>query len=357
MKKLLIMAVTILMATSAMAATTVTAPYEVPINRNAFIAIDNTAPTGAAGEVVRRSFNTTSTIGNNFVWGGFNGGTGNAVSFGVNVMQYNNAACRVDSYVYTRFDDGAITEGLAEGVPHNTSSVIVDASAAGSSIVVNWSYVNFELGAAILLRDDTKWYQSSSLTVPFPGAQRIVYPLTGASAVTWQAVDLTVGGGLTLDLVQSGDEGPLTLVAGAVTPNFASIQGVGQILTSPATPGTTGGCGFNKITFAGPPPAAPTGLGATTPDGVASVSLNWDDVAGVTGYNVYRSETAGSGYVKVNTALLTESQFDDTTVTLGTTFYYVVRSVAIGSVESVDSSEVSIKAGGTVSSVEDWRTY
>jgi fibronectin type 3 domain-containing protein len=89
------------------------------------------------------------------------------------------------------------------------------------------------------------------------------------------------------------------------------------------------------------PPAAPTGLDATAGD--KQVSLDWNDNTEVdlAGYNVYRSTTSGSGYVKINGSLAAASVYTDTTVNAGTTYYYVVRAVDGTSQESGNSNQDS----------------
>jgi fibronectin type 3 domain-containing protein len=89
------------------------------------------------------------------------------------------------------------------------------------------------------------------------------------------------------------------------------------------------------------PPGMPTGLVATT--GSLQVSLDWDDSndISVQGYNVYRSETSGSGYSKLNGSLVTSSDYVDSTVTLYTTYYYVVIAVDMSFNESEFSNEDS----------------
>ena len=59
------------------------------------------------------------------------------------------------------------------------------------------------------------------------------------------------------------------------------------------------------------PPAVPSNILATGNDGF--VSLNWDDnsESDLTGYNVYRSTTSGSGYSKLNGSLLSTSDYTD----------------------------------------------
>jgi hypothetical protein len=89
------------------------------------------------------------------------------------------------------------------------------------------------------------------------------------------------------------------------------------------------------------PPAAPTGLTAIA--GNQTVSLDWNNnsESDVNGYNVYRSITSGSGYSKLNGALLSSSNYTDNSVTNWTTYYYVVTAVDIVSNESGYLTQVS----------------
>jgi|GEM_PF-2006609 len=89
-------------------------------------------------------------------------------------------------------------------------------------------------------------------------------------------------------------------------------------------------------------PAAPTGLVATAGNG--SASLNWNDNSEIdmNGYNVYRSTTQGSAYVKLNSSLLTSSDYLDNGLTNGITYYYVVTAVDDANNESGYSSEANV---------------
>jgi hypothetical protein len=85
-------------------------------------------------------------------------------------------------------------------------------------------------------------------------------------------------------------------------------------------------------------PATPTGLNATAGD--TQVSLTWNSSPGATSYNVYRSLTpGGEGAIPYKTSLTT-TQFTDTGLTDGTTYYYKVTAVNSAG-ESSPSSEVS----------------
>jgi hypothetical protein len=107
--------------------------------------------------------------------------------------------------------------------------------------------------------------------------------------------------------------------------------------------------GDPAMTLKVPLPRRPEGL--TAQGNGDAVDLSWDETTdsngdGVSGYNLYRSTTPGGIYTKVNTTLIADSQYDDTSVVTGTTYYYVVTSVDAEDDESVQSQEAS---GGTQS--------
>jgi hypothetical protein len=82
-----------------------------------------------------------------------------------------------------------------------------------------------------------------------------------------------------------------------------------------------------------------TGSTSTTP---ASVSLTWTpSVSLVAGYNVYRSQTSGGPYTKLDSSIVAADAYTDTAVQSATTYYYVVTSVTSSGVESADSTQVS----------------
>jgi fibronectin type 3 domain-containing protein len=86
---------------------------------------------------------------------------------------------------------------------------------------------------------------------------------------------------------------------------------------------------------------APTGLTRIQGDGV--ITLDWADSTSpiFASYSVYRSATAGGTYTSIATGL-TASAYTDTTVTNGTTYYYVVRALDnVTSAESANSNLVS----------------
>ncbi len=103
-------------------------------------------------------------------------------------------------------------------------------------------------------------------------------------------------------------------------------------LTAAAEPDTT-------------PPAVPSGLSVAPGNG--HVLLDWNDntESDLAGYNVYRSTTAGSGYVQLNAALLTASTYTDFDVTNGVTYYYHVTAVDTSDNESDGCNDVGAIPG------------
>jgi len=90
-----------------------------------------------------------------------------------------------------------------------------------------------------------------------------------------------------------------------------------------------------------------------------SLTLRWTNstTEGVTGYNLYRSEVAGTDYVKINPVLIPptfgsvveKSEFTDITVKYNKRYFYVCRAVAewadpagdSGILESINSNEAT----------------
>jgi uncharacterized protein len=80
-------------------------------------------------------------------------------------------------------------------------------------------------------------------------------------------------------------------------------------------------------------PSVPTGLTTSASDN--KVTLNFASVQNgadpklnenLAGYNIYRSETDGSGYVKVGTAGAAATSYEDATVVNGITYFYVITA-------------------------------
>ena len=95
------------------------------------------------------------------------------------------------------------------------------------------------------------------------------------------------------------------------------------------------------------PPAAPTGLVALA--GTARIGLQFNSVTYATSYNVYRATSASGPFTQIATGL-TSTNYQDTTVTNGTTYYYkvtAVNSIGEGAFSNVASATPQVGLDGT----------
>jgi fibronectin type 3 domain-containing protein len=73
-----------------------------------------------------------------------------------------------------------------------------------------------------------------------------------------------------------------------------------------------------------------------------SVSLTWaPSTSTVAGYHVYRSQVSGGPYAILDSSAVTADAYTDSNVLAGQTYYYVIKSVTQGGVESADSTQAA----------------
>ncbi len=97
-----------------------------------------------------------------------------------------------------------------------------------------------------------------------------------------------------------------------------------------------GGLLVSRYGGTGSTPGIPANVIATP--GSRHVALTWDAVATATSYNVKRSTVSGSGYSTVGSPAT--NSYDDTGLTNGTPYYYIITAVN-GFGESGNSSEAT----------------
>jgi hypothetical protein len=85
------------------------------------------------------------------------------------------------------------------------------------------------------------------------------------------------------------------------------------------------------------PPASPSGL--TLTPGYKEAQLDWsaNSEADLAGYHIYRSDSADSGYVQLNSDPVTEASYLDTGLTPDTTYYYRISATNTYGNESLES--------------------
>lgn len=106
------------------------------------------------------------------------------------------------------------------------------------------------------------------------------------------------------------------------------------------------GSNSNEVSLTIPRPQAPNLKIQSISD--TSVSLSWNKITyplsaiALSGYRLYRSETAGSGYTQIGTFAPDVLSYSDTNVEPGKTYYYVIDSYTPATkIKSVYSNEVS----------------
>jgi len=118
----------------------------------------------------------------------------------------------------------------------------------------------------------------------------------------------------------------------------------GQVVTlnvtfAPAATGSTTG----NVTVASNALNSPISISLSGSGVLAhSATLSWTaSTSTVIGYNVYRGTVSGGPYALVNSSLVAGTQYVDSAVLAGQTYYYVATAVASGNVESTYSNQVS----------------
>ena len=83
-------------------------------------------------------------------------------------------------------------------------------------------------------------------------------------------------------------------------------------------------------------------LGSSSQAVSHSVALTWTSSASaVAGYHVYRSQTSGGPYSILDASIVAVDAFTDSSVAAGLTYYYIVKAVSPGGVESAASAQVA----------------
>ena len=162
---------------------------------------------------------------------------------------------------------------------------------------------------------------------------------TGTSST--QTVSVTNTGNANVQISQIAVAGTGYSLTGASAPiTLTSSQNLTfSVIFDPTVVGSASGTVTITSNATGSPATiALSGSGVTAVS--HSVSLSWTaSTSVVSGYNIYRSTTSGTGYAKVNGSLVGAVNYTDSSVANGTTYYYVTTAVDSSGNESSDSNE------------------
>ncbi len=206
---------------------------------------------------------------------------------------------------------GSVT--IVSNAPNSPAVIAVGGTGVASTQVLTFSSTNLGFGNV-----NTGSSSTQSVTVTNSGNASVT-----VSEITESGVGFTLTGAGT----------PVTLTAGqSMTFGVIFNPSAAGVATGSVTVSSTASGSPKTIALSG------TGVQVTAP----SATLTWTaSTSTVSGYNVYRSTTSGSGYAKINSSLVAGVTYGDTTVQSGTTYYYVVTAVNASGEESTDSNQAT----------------
>jgi hypothetical protein len=237
----------------------------------------------------------------------------------------------------------------------------------GAFSVVNFPLpVNIQPGATVALTvvftPTAKGYAAGALTLtsnarsaPKIHVHGTGTSISGASLVVTPATlnfgNVTVGSSSSLPAKLTASNAAVTISSDGSTSSEFAIVGLslpktlqpGQsipvtIQFTPNASGTASGkAGFTSNAVNSPTVEQLTGTGVAK--GSHTVDLTWNQGDGnAVGYNLYRGTAKGGPFAQINTALDASTNYTDSTVVSGTTYYYVATEVDAQGQESAYSN-------------------
>lgn len=156
--------------------------------------------------------------------------------------------------------------------------------------------------------------------------------LQASLAASGAAVTITSDGSTSSEFAIVGLSLPVTVQVGK--PISVTLQ-----FTPNASGNASGNAGFTSNAINSPTVAQLSGTGVAA--GSHSVYLSWDAGSGsAVGYNIYRGTAKAGPFTEINTALDASTNYTDSTVVSGTTYFYVTTEVNAQGQESGYSNEV-----------------
>jgi len=186
--------------------------------------------------------------------------------------------------------------------------------------------IDSEGGTNPLLSDSPKTITCSSAPSPPSNVQASDGTYTDRVRVTWSASSGATSYEVYRAASSSGTKSKIGIPSGTYY-NDASAS-VGAIyyywVKAKNAYGTSGYSLCNAGYRAGTAPTAPTGVSATDGTYAYKVRVTWSSVSGATSYTVYRATSSGG--TKSTIGSISNTTYDDTSASVGTTYYYWVKA-------------------------------
>ena len=210
------------------------------------------------------------------------------------------------------------------GAVAGTLSLVSNASNAPSTVSLNGTGVT----ASALLNASASSLSFGAVTTGTSKSLGITLTNAGNSKVTISSVKLAgtqisatgVSGGLILSPGQNATL-DVTFSPAAVATLAGSVTVVSNASNSPAVISLSGTASAASVSH--------------------SVTMGWNADASAAAYNVYRSTASGGPFTNLTPARVAATQYVDSGVQGGKTYYYEVTAVTSAGVESAPSSQVS----------------
>lgn len=234
----------------------------------------------------------------------------------------------------------SVRRGTASGGPYTAVAIGLATNSFQDAPLVNGTTYYYVVTASNSAGESGPSNEASATPAPPPPPAPANLVATGGDAqitLAWEASAAATSYSVKRATVSGGPYALIaTGLAGTGYSDAAVVKGTTYFYVVTAS-NLGGESAASNQASATPAPAAPVGLSATA--GNAQVALSWGTSSGATSYTVKRAVVSGGPYGIVASGL-TATSYNDTSVSNGTTYFYVVTaSNAAG--ESANSNERS----------------
>ena len=248
-----------------------------------------------------------------------------------------------------------ITQVSVTGAGFSQTGLSAQTVAAGASVAFNAVFAPAVAGSASGTISITSNAPGSPLAIALSGTGvAATYVVTAnPTSLSFGSVNVGSSNSLSVTLKNAGNAN-ITISSVVLSGAGFSANGVvaGTTLTpsqsttlnvvfAPAAAGSASGTVTVNSNASSPATVSVSGSGVQST--THSVALSWaaSSSSGVTGYNVYRGTVSGGPYAMVSSSLVAATQYTDTTVQSGQTYYYAVTAVDSSNAQSAYSNQVA----------------